>query len=856
MTDLNKKRYLSHLDKINATDLGKKTVILQRIFEEKDKRCKIHGADKPFMSKPGSRAYFVAKKTELDSLAPQGNLHEVVFGDQPRCLYFDIDISLDKLDQLKLNSDFQHWIINQSLSDDNDEIADAIKDLLCNDISETLDILEAEEAAEYLTYERHREDKFSYHLITDNYYVNDYQEQNAFVSIMRIQQKQPDILYDLGVFDFKAKRIDHFALPQSFNKGYQLKSEGGYDKTARAVSVIPKKDCFAVPGLVEFVEAEYQPVIIDDEETDMIIEYFAETCPSIAENHSFRMRRDNFLNYNRVCADYCDICDRDHDHDNTLYLFVDEEEGKLMRGCIRQRGIMREVGYLPNFTGDYNEMAEIAEETEQGSDVSEGEKPDGYACIPVIEPRANNLEVETIKIPMLGKKQKPINTFYDTDDYVYKTFVKEYSSKQFDSEKTCVEELKKDLPRVLAMIMTGDTCFIKKDNVKTDMFVRIAKIDKLNDFKLQIKKPNGKYGKVKFSTFLQDNKHHFEMFTLSQSEPNHSKVDLNDFNVYSGILAKEQPIEWEKLQPLLDYINEVWCNKDEAMYTWLMKYIYFMVWKPDVKLAKAIAVLGEQGTGKSFFIEFLSEFVLGSNKSYSVPKMKIAVQKHNGFLINRRMVVINEANKCISEEQKANFDTLKDYITEPTIPIEPKFENPDKRRDYICWFLISNHDDSLFLEDSDRRFCVIKTSSCHKQDIDYFAHLDELCRNQETANMFVTYIKRYETTFKDLTKSMPKTKIRQEIINSSKENPEVFIDYFIKELENKKETLEKEIKGEVLVLQTKYVASALHANYKTWCKAGDERVLSLITCGKYWKRLIPYEEKRNRIFYEFSTLIK
>ena len=44
------------------------------------------------------------------------------------------------------------------------------------------------------------------------------------------------------------------------------------------------------------------------------------------------------VNTVRISPSYCDICDRTHEHDNTLYLLVfNEDAEKMMRGCIRSK---------------------------------------------------------------------------------------------------------------------------------------------------------------------------------------------------------------------------------------------------------------------------------------------------------------------------------------------------------------------------------------------------------------------------------------------------------------------------------------------------------------------------------------
>jgi hypothetical protein len=52
------------------------------------------------------------------------------------------------------------------------------------------------------------------------------------------------------------------------------------------------------------------------------------------------------INTKRLCSSHCDICNRSHDNDNTLYVIVLPKHNKIMRGCTRLKSVLKFVGAI------------------------------------------------------------------------------------------------------------------------------------------------------------------------------------------------------------------------------------------------------------------------------------------------------------------------------------------------------------------------------------------------------------------------------------------------------------------------------------------------------------------------------
>lgn len=323
--------------------------VFQRVFEENDKRVTIQGNEGAFTSRAGSRAYFTCSPETMHKIAKTGNYHEVIRTSQPRRLYFDIDLKRELIAPLRNNAEFIRWVGFSNIIEDED-VADSLAQAFEFDIRELCHQLGAELPADIVYYTRHRADKFSYHLVVKNVCVANYMQQQRFNCMLETLFGQPAFIYEQGIIDRMDKKTGHFAIPTSFNKGYQL--------TERYVEYIDKSRDFLVtafsprfvhqlPKLAHILTQAEQIKNnnVTDELTEKCKALFTEHMPQESQNHSFKDIKGNVMNFRRTASSYCDICERQHDKDNTFYLLpLDCPDGKiLMRGCAKAKGKLKRV---------------------------------------------------------------------------------------------------------------------------------------------------------------------------------------------------------------------------------------------------------------------------------------------------------------------------------------------------------------------------------------------------------------------------------------------------------------------------------------------------------------------------------
>ncbi len=223
---------------------------------------------------------------------------------------------------------------------------------------------------------------------------------------------------------------------------------------------------------------------------------------------------------------------------------------------------------------------------------------------------------------------------------------------------------------------------------------------------------------------------------------------IDFYNIFPGFIATkvEVPIELtpnNPLQRLLTHINIVWARRDPYRYryslSWLAHPILYLL-----RTNVAMVLIGLQGSGKSMILEFLSEFVYGPHLSDLVDNFEPILQRFNDILAGKMLISIDDTKNNDGRKFVADFNKFKPKITGNTTQIEAKGKSIVKVTNYNSFAICSNHDIPVKIEEGDRRYVVLDCSDELIKDQDYFTSIHADCFNQETGNLFYSYVRSKE----------------------------------------------------------------------------------------------------------------
>jgi hypothetical protein len=189
------------------------------------------------------------------------------------------------------------------------------------------------------------------------------------------------------------------------------------------------------------------------------------------------------------------------------------------------------------------------------------------------------------------------------------------------------------------------------------------------------------------------------------------------YNLFKGYKVPQRHGDCSKF---LDYMRDIICSGNERNYIYLVALIAQMFREPHKKPGVAVALRGDEGVGKSFFIEKLG-FLMGpyylktSNPAY-------VFGDHNGQLKNKLLMHLEEAVYAGSKKEDS---LMKDFVTSPTLEINEKFMPIYSVKNHLHFFLSGNPDHLIRAGFESRRIYALHVSDARRVDTEYFAGIDK-----------------------------------------------------------------------------------------------------------------------------------
>lgn len=169
-----------------------------------------------------------------------------------------------------------------------------------------------------------------------------------------------------------------------------------------------------------------------------------------------------------------------------------------------------------------------------------------------------------------------------------------------------------------------------------------------------------------------------------------------------------------------DHVEVIICAGNATLYTYMRKWMAHLFQRPTELPGVAPVLRGTQGLGKGVFVQHLGRLV--GPHFVQVTQAQHLLGKFNMHQANKLLVFADEA---VWGGDKKQEGVLKGLITEPHIQVEPKGVDVITMRSYRRFIFASNADWAVARDHDDRRFLVLDVSDARKQDLAYFAALDQ-----------------------------------------------------------------------------------------------------------------------------------
>lgn len=306
---------------------------------------------------------------------------------------------------------------------------------------------------------------------------------------------------------------------------------------------------------------------------------------------------------------------------------------------------------------------------------------------------------------------------------------------------------------------------------------------------------------------------------------------------------KDEVIEEFEKSLIYKHISDVICNGEKIVGEYLHDWIAHMIQKPDDRAECEIVIHSDQGAGKDCLGQFIAHLI-GEKYKATYGNLDDYCRNFNAEQIGKLLVVLNELDGQSSNNSKsAKNNSMKNKITDPKMRLEKKGIDAVFIDSFIRHLGLTNNEDCVYLEKSDRRYCLIKASNEFAQNPTYFVPLWKQIKSIKFLKVaFAYYAKRDISNYSPRNPPMTNYKKQQKerCLNSSLE----FIKYIFTDLEGEEEEPprsllnleeEKEEKDEVdiVIEEEKFDefrkvdfychTDAIYMGYKQWCLENGNR---------------------------------
>lgn len=186
--------------------------------------------------------------------------------------------------------------------------------------------------------------------------------------------------------------------------------------------------------------------------------------------------------------------------------------------------------------------------------------------------------------------------------------------------------------------------------------------------------------------------------TYEPGGPRFTKTSPPLFNTWPGWGVK--PARGD-VKPFLQLVDHLFTGAEKEAREWFLRWCAYPLQVPGVKMFTSVVVHGiRHGTGKS-----MVGYTLG--KIYGKNFTEISqLDLHNNFneWAESKQFVMGDDVTGSNKRQDADF--LKKMITQKELRINAKYTPSYVVPDCINYYFTSQHPDSFFLEDDDRRFFI------------------------------------------------------------------------------------------------------------------------------------------------------
>lgn len=334
--------------------------------------------------------------------------------------------------------------------------------------------------------------------------------------------------------------------------------------------------------------------------------------------------------------------------------------------------------------------------------------------------------------------------------------------------------------------------------------------------------------------------------------------DYDYYNTWTGWAIK--PDDKGSCDLFLDMILNDICNGNESAYEWVLDYYADMIQNPTKKHSKVFTLRGKQGTGKNTLFEAIVHCM--GDKYATMIDGDVLSNHFNSLLYGKIYVVADES---IWSGNRQVWNDLKRLTGGNKFTIESKGKDKFVVDNYIHLHITTNEQFAAPVEEDNRRYEVITTSTIHQGNTTYWNAIhSELINGGYEALIYVLTNRKITTDFYGAVHNFdPEGQAECRLEALSSENPvakwlfDCFVGNAAKEANILFNPDENALSDKVFDSKDRWIkGNALYNRYCIWVTdSGEYKKLTLTAFGRLFSAIAERKQSNGiRYFIDKETI--
>lgn len=201
---------------------------------------------------------------------------------------------------------------------------------------------------------------------------------------------------------------------------------------------------------------------------------------------------------------------------------------------------------------------------------------------------------------------------------------------------------------------------------------------------------------------VHDTMYHPQALLVSDGDPIFTRAGMRYFNTYTPTRLQRVPMgSTNTVDRVRSHIAHLLPNPEEQDI--IINFLAHNAQRPGVKIPWGILLQGIPGDGKSVFSVMMA-YVLDDNNVRTLDPRELSTG-FTGWAVGQCMTFIEEV-KISNASKYDTMNSMKPYMSNETVPVTRKGHDPITAINTTNYFMLTNYQDAIPLDNSDRRYAV------------------------------------------------------------------------------------------------------------------------------------------------------